>query len=467
MAAAALGGAGAAVLMDRLAAVSGEAPGDGAKTGMLLAMAAFWVSLNYLIHRGMDELEVGLAVRPWKVRLSGVVASLGLVVALAVLVPGPHGVSVGRQLMFSWVAVALLAGLAVILQVGLRTLADGLAFVLRALGSIRARLTALALLSVVFGGLGVWALGGLINRPEEGAWEMSWVALVAGVVAAGPLLWAMVEVLARGLTRRLEEAAQALVKVGEGDLETHLPEGARDEVGAIARAFNRMVAEVREKQFLERAFGCYLTEAVLELLRRRGALRLAAERREATVLFADVRGFTALSEGLPPEEVLGVLNAYFEGVLPALQARDGYVDKLIGDAVMCIFGVPLGSDDHAARALTAAREMQATMAALNARQAFGPGRRVEIGIGLHTGPLVAGSLGSQARAQYTVIGDTVNVASRLCAAAAAGEVVLSAATAASAGQPSLGARESLQVKNRAQPVEIVRLAAHDLDVLRT
>jgi class 3 adenylate cyclase len=457
VAAAALVALGAVVLMDRLAAVFGEAPGDGPKTGMLLAMAAFWVSLNYTVHRGMDELEVGLAVRPWKARLSAVVASLGLMVALLVLVPGPHGMLVGHQLVFSWVAVVLLVGLTVILQVGLRTLADGLAFVLRALGSIRARLTALALLSVLFGGLGVWGLSGLVNRSEKGAWEATWVALVAGVVAAGPLLWGMVAVLARGLTRRLEEAARALERVGEGDLGVHLVEGARDEVGAIARAFNRMVAEVREKQFLERAFGCYLTDAVLGLLRRRGALKLAAERREATVLFADVRGFTALSEGLAPEEVLGVLNAYFEGVLPALQARDGYVDKLIGDAVMCIFGVPLGTDDHAARALEAAQEMQAIMTDLNTREAFGPGRRIEIGIGLHTGPLVAGSLGSQARAQYTVIGDTVNVASRLCGAAASGEVVLSAVTAALAGRPELGSREPLQVKNRAQPVEIVRI----------
>lgn len=144
-----------------------------------------------------------------------------------------------------------------------------------------------------------------------------------------------------------------------------------------------------------------------ELLQRR------TERRPATVIFADVRGFTRMSEAMEPERVVEFLNEFLEEMTQAIMHHRGMLDKYIGDAVMGVFGVPFHAEDHAQRALLAALDMQHRLKRLNERLVQRGLPELSIGIGLHTGDLLVGAVGSSRRLDYTVIGDTVNVASRI------------------------------------------------------
>jgi adenylate cyclase len=259
------------------------------------------------------------------------------------------------------------------------------------------------------------------------------------------------------ISQRLERAAAAMRALAGGDLGAHLEEEGKDELGVVARTFNQMVTSLREKAFVERAFGRYVAPGVLASLRARNALEIPVERRDATVLYADVRGFTSWSEQENPEEVMRVLNLYFARVVQVVERHEGYVNKFIGDAVMVIFNALSEQPDHAARALACARQLQTEVAAMNAAHAFGANRALEIGIGVNTGPLVAGSLGSEGRAEYTVIGDTVNVAARLTSNARAGEILVGSNTARGAPAEKLEAVPPLTVKGKAAPLEVFRL----------
>jgi adenylate cyclase len=200
----------------------------------------------------------------------------------------------------------------------------------------------------------------------------------------------------------------------------------------MQRGFNEMLASARERQFLERAFGRYVSPVVLDRLRGVGAgAMLAGERRVATVMFSDIRGFTAMSTALAPEQVIAVLNAYMSLMIETIARYDGYINKFVGDAILVVFNVPLDQPDHALRALACARAMQRELAAANARGAFGA-QDLRMGVGVNTGPLVAGNLGNERQVEFTVLGDTVNVASRACSKAAGDEVVLTAEARAAA-----------------------------------
>lgn len=168
--------------------------------------------------------------------------------------------------------------------------------------------------------------------------------------------------------------------------------------------------EAAQKEWLRRFLTPELADLVAEnpeLLERQ------TERRRATVLFTDIFGFTTLSEQLPPEQIGAVLNLFLEEMTAAILAHSGMLDKYVGDAVMGVFGVPFGAADDADRALAAAAEMRQRLMALNHRLEAQGLPTLNCGIGLHTGDLVAGTIGSTQRLEYTVIGDTVNVASRL------------------------------------------------------
>jgi adenylate cyclase len=153
-----------------------------------------------------------------------------------------------------------------------------------------------------------------------------------------------------------------------------------------------------------------------------------ADRRQVTVLFADLSGFTSLAERLDPEEVRAFQNALFEALGQAIERYDGFVEKFVGDAVMAVFGAPVAHEDDPQRALDAALDMLERGAALSQRWASRLGQRVTLHIGVHSGPVVAGSLGAAAGAAYAVTGDTVNTTARLLAAAAPGTILVSEAT---------------------------------------
>ncbi len=258
----------------------------------------------------------------------------------------------------------------------------------------------------------------------------------------------------KNATVGISELSEAFERVGAGDLDNPIDVDGNDEIADMQRGFNEMLKAARERHFLETAFGKYLSPVVLEHLRaQREAGALGTERRVATVMFTDIRGFTAMSGALAPEEVIALLNRYMSLLIDVVSRFDGYINKFIGDAIVVVWNAPLDQPDHAARAVRCAVEMQAELARANAAGAFGP-RAVEMGVGINTGPLVMGNLGNDRVVEFAVIGDTVNVASRCCSKAGAGQIAVThavvegakdAATFASLGPVELKGKGAVEL----------------------
>jgi adenylate cyclase len=203
-------------------------------------------------------------------------------------------------------------------------------------------------------------------------------------------------------------------------------------------------------------YGRFMPEYVVkQLLEDPDSFRLGGANQTITVLFADIRGFTAFSENENPEKVVGMLNLYFTAMSEIIFEHRGTLDKYIGDGLMALFGAPTATPDDAKNALKTAVAMQKRVITLNEELAAAGYGRVAIGVGLHTGVATIGYIGSERRSEYTAIGDTVNLASRLESNTKGTEILISEATAKAAGDIfPLAKREPLTVKNRLQPVEV-------------
>ena len=227
----------------------------------------------------------------------------------------------------------------------------------------------------------------------------------------------------------------------------------------------RLTGEERERRRLRAMFGRYVSEQVVEALLQSGERpALGGQVQTVSVLFSDIRNFTSISERLSAEEVVEMLNAYFAQACAVLQAEGGSIDKYIGDAVMVEFGSPLPQADHAARAVRAALALQAVAEDFSAwmeTRFVGRGLpRFAIGIGLHSGEAVIGNIGSPARMEFTAIGDTVNLASRLEGVTKdlGWVIVASDATVSAAGSAvRCGRSDLVTVKGREQPVRVFEL----------
>jgi adenylate cyclase len=187
-------------------------------------------------------------------------------------------------------------------------------------------------------------------------------------------------------------------------------------------------------------------------------VKKGGELRETTVLFADIRGFTAMSESYEPQIVVDALNEYFERMVEIVFRYEGTLDKFIGDEMMVLFGSPVTHRDDPARAVRAALEMQAALGAINERHAARDLPPFEIGIGINTGEVVAGYIGSSQALEYTVIGDPVNTGSRLCSLAKPGQTLLSEGTVEKLGNAfAFNELPAEQVKGKAQPIRVFEL----------
>ena len=221
----------------------------------------------------------------------------------------------------------------------------------------------------------------------------------------------------------------------------------------------RLLAEARQREATEKErigaiFGRFLAPALVEqLMDDPGMVQLGGVRREVTVLFADIRGFTGLAERRAPEEVVSILNSYLACATEIILGVGGTLDKFLGDGVMAFFNAPLPQEDHVLAAVRAATLMQARLRELQLS-----GQRIGFGVGINTGEGIVGNIGTAELMNYTIIGDVVNVAARLQGEARPGEVLLSGSAyervASAVEAEELGA---VHVKGRAEPVQIYKV----------
>jgi adenylate cyclase len=243
------------------------------------------------------------------------------------------------------------------------------------------------------------------SLPEALAPYLELRDLLLGILGVGlglSVLGALV--VASRVTRPVGELAAGARRIAEGDYETPVTVRQRDELGVLASSFNGMMKGLLERDRVRDLLGKVVSPEVAEELLSRG-LELGGEERCVSVLFTDVRSFTTISERKTPHELVHFLNAYLTRVSAIVERNGGVVDKYIGDAVMAIFGAPIAGEDDAERAVRAGVEMVSAVRALDEAPA--------IGVGINTGVVVAGNMGSRTRLNYTVIGDAVNLAARL------------------------------------------------------
>jgi class 3 adenylate cyclase len=241
--------------------------------------------------------------------------------------------------------------------------------------------------------------------------------LGTAVVAVGAGA-AVSQLMGRSLSRPVQRLGEAARAIGHGDYSVRVALSGAEEFEALGSTFNDMAQGLSMRDRYRNVLDAVADPAVAEELVS-GELDLKGRTVDAGILFCDIRGFTATTESMTPDEVITMLNAHMSAMCDIVYRHGGMVDKFVGDLVMAVWGAPKSSPDDAVRMARCALEMQAERTRLN----DAGGRPIRIGIGIAFGPVVAGCMGSASRVNYTVLGARVNLASRLCSAAKAGEVV--------------------------------------------
>ena len=212
----------------------------------------------------------------------------------------------------------------------------------------------------------------------------------------------------KNLTRPIASLLSSMREVGRGNLDTKAAILTDDEIGSLASNFNKMIDQVRDRDFIKETFGRYVPESVATvILENKGEFK--PQHRLATILYTDIQGFTTICESLSPDGVVNLLNEYFSLLFDIIDRHGGVVNQFQGDAMLVTFNVPVSNEDHAAEAIQSAVEIQQILAG----HVFCHGEQMVTRIGVNTGNVVAGSVGAHERLNYTVHGDAVNVAARL------------------------------------------------------
>jgi len=295
---------------------------------------------------------------------------------------------------------------------------------------------------------------------------LSRLAAVRNTIVGASLLGALAAlilgvIIARRVTGPITALTETATRVQAGDLSIDLPVRSRDEVGRLTRAFNEMIEGLRQRDFIRSTFGRYVSpEVAQELLTSPAAQRLGGEKRELTVLMSDLRGYTRFAELGEAEHVMAVLNDVLARMTDVIIAHGGTINEFIGDAIFAIFGAPIAHFDHAERAAAAAIAMQRSMASVNEAHAKRGLPRFEMGIGINTGEAVVGSIGSEQRAKYAVVGAAVNLAARVEGCTVGGQILLSPRTYACVRDlVEVGEPLSVEVKGVAEPLLLYELRA--------
>lgn len=228
------------------------------------------------------------------------------------------------------------------------------------------------------------------------------IALVLGVLFADSLVQPILSLV------------EATRKVSQGDFSVRSQASTHDELATLTASFNGMTEGLAERERIKAVFGKFHSKAVFQKLLKEDKIKLGGERIPVTVFFSDIRSFTSRAEQMSPEQVVEMLNEYMTEMVSVIEKHGGVVDKYVGDAIMAIWGMPEAEVSvDAERALAACLEMRERLAELNQRRLARGQSAIEIGMGLNSGEVIAGNIGSPSRMEYTVIGDTVNTASRM------------------------------------------------------
>ncbi len=272
----------------------------------------------------------------------------------------------------------------------------------------------------------------IVNHHEK----MDRMAKVAGL-AAGTLFILLASLFgfyfAASISRPLRHLQKGVKEVGEGNFAVAVPEKGVREVVHLAHSFNQLGQQlmdyIAKRDFIRDTFGRYVTQEVVnKLLESDGALELGGETREVSILISDLRGFTALTADMEPEDVVTFLNRYLGKMIEILTDAHAVIDEIIGDGILAFFGAPEPMEDHPVRAVACALAMQAAMEEVNALNRADGLPHLEMGIAVNTGEVVVGNIGSERRTKYSVVGAHVNFASRIESYAVGGQVLLGQAT---------------------------------------
>jgi len=260
----------------------------------------------------------------------------------------------------------------------------------------------------------------MVQSLENSRFVIIFATLIMSLIA---ILLAFV--MSRHLSLPIHNLVDASKAIGAGDFKYRLNERRNDEIGELASAFNQMAHGLLQKSQVEDVFSRYVSSNVAKkVLQNLDDVELGGQHVNASVLFADIVGFTSISEKLPPQEITNILNEYFSFISNIAQLHDGHIDKFMGDCAMIVFGVPDHSETHSINAINCAIMIQQLVELLNEQRLKQNKIPIHFKIGINSGAMIAGNLGSSDRMEYTVIGDPVNIASRLANIAQSNQIII-------------------------------------------
>ncbi len=289
------------------------------------------------------------------------------------------------------------------------------------------------------------------------------LSVVIAVVVAFTISLELTVLMSRSVLRPVRDLLEATERVKAGDFSVRVPVISGDELGTLAQSFNEMMRGLTEREALQDAFGSYVDPQVARQVLEEGT-RIEGEETEVTIAFVDIRGFTTFAEHASAREAVAYVNDFLELVVPIVTRHGGHANKFIGDGLLAVFGAPARLADHADRAVAAAAEMATAV-----RKRFGD--RLQIGIGVSSGHVLSGTVGGGGKLDFTVIGDPVNVASRVeeVTRATGDTVLITEATREllSNWRLPLGERGAIPLKGRRDPVRIYALVDGGDEMVQT
>jgi adenylate cyclase len=266
-------------------------------------------------------------------------------------------------------------------------------------------------------------------------------------------------IVSNSVSDPIQKMEKAMQQVTKGNLDVHIEVVSNDEIGALGEGFNSMIESLKASESIKESFGKYISEEVRDEILS-GRVPLDGEMKRATLLFSDLRDFTPFVESTHPKQVVAVMNQYFSEMAKAIKAHHGLILQFVGDEIEAVFGAPVPYDDHPDMAIQAALDMQKRLKKLNETLTAQSVKPLRHGIGVHTGAVLAGIIGSKERSSYALVGDTVNLASRIqdLTKTFTCDIILSQTTHDLAtGSYTLEALPAMQVKGKSREVMLYKL----------